>query len=143
MTAHDHWATRHPDGGHHVHPHSHESDAHAHGGAHEHSHWHTAGQGPTVLDIGDDVGALVLYTSAELVGAEIEISPDGEPARRRHVAVHPRQTPGGTAYAAVYYGLEEGNYDLWAADGSIALTVLIEGNAITESVWPEGVLAPR
>jgi hypothetical protein len=139
MTAHDHSATGHSGGGHHVHPHSHDSDAHAHDGGHR----HTAGQGPTVLDIGDDVGALVLYTSAELVGAEIEISPDGEPARRRHVAVHPRQFPGGTAFAAVYYGLEEGSYDLWAADGSIALTVLIEGNAITESVWPEEVLAPR
>ena len=130
MTAHDHSASHdHSDGGHHVH-------------AHE-GHRHTAGQGPTVLDIGDDVGALVLYTTAELVGAEIEISPDGDPGRRRHVAVHPRQFPGGTAHAAVYYGLEAGSYDLWAADGTVALTVLIEGNSITESVWPEGVLAPR
>jgi hypothetical protein len=96
-----------------------------------------------VLDIGDDVGALVLYTSVELVGAEIEISPDGDPDRRRHVAVHPRQYPGGTAYAAVYYGLEAGSYQLWAADGSVALTVSIEGNTITEAMWPEGALAVR
>jgi len=140
MTAHDHSATHdHADGAH-QHSHSHD-DAHSH--SHEGAHRHSAGQGPTVLDIGDDVGALVLYTSAELVGAEIEISPDDDHGRRRHVAVHPRRFPGGTAYAAVYYGLEEGSYDLWAADGSIALTVLIEGNSITESVWPEGVLAPR
>jgi len=96
-----------------------------------------------VLDIGDDFGALVLYTSADVVGAEIEISPDGEPDRRRHVAVHPRHFPGGTAYAAVYYGLAAGTYDLWGADGSRALTVSIGGNTITESAWPEGVLAPR
>jgi hypothetical protein len=115
---------------------------HSHGGEH-HSHNHVAGQGPTVLDIGDDVGALVLYTTAELVGAEIEISPDGEPDRRRHVAVHPRQYPGGTAYAAVYYGLEAGSYQLWAADSSVALTVAIEGNSITEAMWPEGALAVR
>jgi len=38
MTAHDHSATHHPDGGQHVHPHSHDDDAHAHGGALEHSH---------------------------------------------------------------------------------------------------------
>ena len=50
-----------------------------------------------MLDIGDDFGALVLYTSADLVGAEIEISPDADPDRRRHVAVHPRHYPGGTA----------------------------------------------
>ena len=118
---------------------------HSHGGehSHSHSHRHEAGQGPTVLDIGDDVGALVLYTSLELVGAEIEISPDGEPDRRRHVAVHPRQYPGGTAYAAVYYGLEAGSYQLWAADGSVALTVSIEDNTITEAMWPEGALAVR
>ena len=118
---------------------------HSHGGehTHSHSHHHEAGQGPTVLDIGDDVGALVLYTSVELVGAEIEISPDGEPDRRRHVAVHPRQYPGGTAYAAVYYGLEAGSYQLWAADGSVALTVSVEGNTITEAMWPEGALAVR
>ena len=115
---------------------------HSHEGAH-HSHNHVAGQGPTVLDIGDDVGALVLYTSVELVGAEIEISPDGEPDRRRHVAVHPRQYPGGTAYAAVYYGLEAGSYQLWAADSSVALTVAIEGNSITEAMWPEEALAVR
>jgi hypothetical protein len=128
----------------HAHPHSHDhahSD-HAHEG-HLSGHNHVAGQGPTVLDIGDDFGALVLYTSADLVGAEIEISPDGEPDRRRHVAVHPRHFPGGTAHAAVYYGLAAGTYDLWAADGTCALTVSIEGNTITESAWPEGVLAPR
>jgi hypothetical protein len=128
----------------HDHGHSHDGHAHSDHVGHLSGHNHVAGQGPTVLDIGDDFGALVLYTSAELVGAEIEISPDGEPDRRRHVAVHPREIPGGTTtYAAVYYGLEAGTYDLWAADGSRALTVSIEGNTITESVWPQGVLAPR
>ena len=128
---------------HHDHDHGHSHDhGHVHG-EHLSGHNHVAGQGPTVLDIGDDFGALVLYTSADLVGAEIEISPDGEPDRRRHVAVHPRHYPGGTAYAAVYYGLAAGTYDLWAADGSRALTVSVVGNTITESVWPPGVLAPR
>jgi hypothetical protein len=130
--------------------HAHSDHDHSHGHSHDHAHEghpaghnHVAGQGPTVLDIGDDFGALVLYTSADLVGAEIEISPDGEPDRRRHVAVHTREFPGGTAYAAVYYGLEAGTYDLWGADGSRALTVSIVGNEITEAVWPQGVLAPR
>ena len=122
-------------GGEHDHDHGHHHDGHG--------HQHEAGNGPTVLDIGDDVGALVLHTSADLVGAEIEISPDGAPQHRRHVAVHTREYPGGTAYAAVYYGLTAGTYELWAADGSVALTVRIKGNTITESVWPEGVLAPR
>jgi hypothetical protein len=116
---------------------------HDHHHEHYHGNHHEAGSGPTVLDIGDEVGALVLYTSADLVGAEIEISPDGEPQLRRHVAVHTRQYPGGTAYAAVYYGLTAGTYQLWAVDGSVALTVRIDGNAVTEALWPEGVLAPH
>ena len=36
-----------------------------------------AGQGAVVLDIGGEVGALVLTTPADLVGAEIEICPAG------------------------------------------------------------------
>jgi hypothetical protein len=36
-----------------------------------------AGQGMVVLDIGDDIGALVISTPAELVGVEIEICPTG------------------------------------------------------------------
>jgi hypothetical protein len=118
------------------------AQTHGHQHGHDHHH-HQAGDGPTVLDIGDDVGALVLHTSADLVGAEIEISPDGAPQRRRHVAVHTRQYPGGTAYAAVYYGLTAGRYELWAGDGSVALTVRIDGNTITEAAWPEGIPAPR
>ncbi len=136
--------TGHADHDHdHDHGHSHGGRGHAHEG-HLSGHNHVAGQGPTVLDIGDDFGALVLYTEAELVGAEIEISPDGERDRRRHVAVHAREIPGGTTmYAAVYYGLAAGTYDLWGADGSRALTVSIEGNEISEAVWPQGVLAPQ
>ena len=140
MTGHAHSDHSHS----HDHDHAHDGVGHAHGPSQEghlSGHNHVAGQGPTVLDIGDDFGALVLYTSADLVGAEIEISPDGEPDRRRHVAVHTREFPGGTAHAAVYYGLAAGTYDLWAADGSRALTVSVEGNEITEAAWPEGVVA--
>jgi hypothetical protein len=43
----------------------------------------------------------------------------------------------------VYYGLTAGTYQLWAVDGSVALTVRIDGNAVTEALWPEGVLAPH
>ncbi len=33
--------------------------------------------GSVMLDIGGDIGALVLHTSAEMLGVEIEISPTG------------------------------------------------------------------
>lgn len=98
---------------------------------------HDAGQGATVLDIGDDVGALLLHAEAHLEGAEIEISPVADPMRRQHVAVHRR--PQTDTYAAVYPSLREGRYELWAADGSAALEVVISGGTITEARWPHEV----
>jgi hypothetical protein len=142
---------RHADGGeggdhshdesvHHDHP---DSIPHSHD--HDHSHApdpHAAGEGPTVLDIGGDIGALILRTPSELSGAEIEISPLANPGLRRHVAVHPRQLPGGaTIFAAMYYSLQAGSYQLWGADGTAALTVEVEGGKIAECTWPEGVEA--
>src|SRR5271154_5820257 len=57
-----------------------------------------SGPGTVVLDLGVDVGALILYTPADLDGAEIEISLDDAPgARRTHSAVRQRQRPGATA----------------------------------------------
>jgi hypothetical protein len=40
-----------------------------------------------VLDIGGDIGALVLYTPEEFRGKEIEVSPTGDDGRRTHTAV--------------------------------------------------------
>lgn len=96
---------------------------------------HVAGVGATVLDIGGDVGALVLHTEAAMVGAEIEISPAGHPTRRLHVAVHRR--PAGNASAAVFPQLVAGSYDLWDANDAVALRVQIVGGEITEAVWPK------
>ena len=38
-----------------------------------------AGPGTVVLELGADIGALILYTPADMDGAEIEISRDDEP----------------------------------------------------------------
>jgi hypothetical protein len=96
-----------------------------------------------VLDIGGDVGALVVSAPAHLAGAEIEICPTGtrdqvpdegagwwhgtwrshhDPGRTHqhahapawpHVAVLARPTANGTHHSAVYPGLRSGTYDLW------------------------------
>jgi hypothetical protein len=108
---------------------------HAHPHSHSHDHRHDAGQGPVVLDVGGDVGALVVHFPASMVGAEIEISPVGRPAERQHVAVHRRPVPGSTVTAAVYPGLRTGDYELWSPEGSVALTVAISGGEVTEARW--------
>jgi len=43
-----------------------------------------AGQGPVLLDIGTDTGALVVHTDPELLGAEIEIVAGLQPPRDGH-----------------------------------------------------------
>ena len=100
-------------------------------------HRHTADGGPVVLDIGGDVGALVLRTSAALAGQEIEISPVEEPEHRRHVAVHQRDLAGAPVHAAVFPDLRWGSYQLWSPDGSPTMTVSIRGGRVTEASWPE------
>ena len=64
-----------------------------------------------MLDIGGDVGALLLITGPERSGSEIEVRrlDDGE---LTHTAVHPRHTPSGVLHAALYPALLAGDYEL-------------------------------
>jgi hypothetical protein len=102
-----------------------------------------SGQGTVVMEVGGDVGALILYTPAELDGAEIEISRDGD-ARRTHSRVRPRHVPSGTRYAAVSPGLPAGRYTIWrdrdrpaaAAAVTAIATVTVTGGEITTCHWP-------
>jgi hypothetical protein len=92
-----------------------------------------ARQAAVVLDIGGDVGALVLYTSAEDDAAEIDISPGTDPAApRRHNQVHPRRAPAGTVYSAVYPALAAGEYTLWRDEHTPEATITIRGGQVTE-----------
>ena len=118
-----------------------------------------------VLDIGGDVGALILHTDASLHNVEIEISPNDDSGEDVFQAEHPHEaeqphehthddghthahTPGTThvavlernlgcevRYAAIYPGLREGEYTLWNQDGTAAETVRIVGGEVTELDW--------
>jgi hypothetical protein len=96
-----------------------------------------SGPGTVVLDLGAGTGALILYTPAELDGAEIEISPDDAPgARRTHSAVRQRHLPGATTYAAVYPALPAGQYTIWRDEHCPAATATITGGQVTSCHWP-------
>jgi hypothetical protein len=67
-----------------------------------------------LLDIGEDIGALVIYTREELRGKEIQVSLKGNPAAKLvHTAVWARQFNGHTIFAGVYPALPEGDYIIW------------------------------
>ena len=94
--------------------------------------------GSVMVDIGADMGALVINTGQELAREEIEISPHDPGARRVHVAVRERRArTGAPRYAAVFPSLRAGDYTVWrhkGADEPIT-TVTITGGSVTEIDW--------
>ena len=64
----------------------------------EHESWHP-GVG-SVLDIGGNIGALVLYADERFREMEIEISPLGDEGRRVHTAIHERRVGDRIVFAA-------------------------------------------
>jgi hypothetical protein len=86
-----------------------------------------------VLDIGGDVGALVIVAGPEIAEQEIEISPGSDPATpRSHNVVHARHGLGQVAYTAVFPSVPAGEYTVWHRDGSPYATVTIDGGRVTE-----------
>jgi hypothetical protein len=95
-----------------------------------------SGPGTVVMDLGGDIGALILYTPADMDGREIEISRDGDPGgRRTHSQVRQRRMAMATRYAAVYPGLRAGAYTIWSNE-SPAATAVITGGQVTSCSWP-------
>ena len=100
----------------------------------------SAGQGPVLLDIGGDVGAVVVTAPAGLVGSEIEARPVGvdRPGHLPHVGVVARPAPDGTVVpSAVFGALPAGSYELYERPaGPVRLSVAVTGGAVTEATWP-------
>ncbi|MDQ6661872.1 MAG: hypothetical protein M3Z24_13030 [Chloroflexota bacterium] len=86
-----------------------------------------------VLDIGDDIGALIIYTNENLRGIQIDVSPQGNvSAKRIHTDVLERRIGERPVFAAVFAALPEGNYITWS-DPAIAFTII--GGQIAELDW--------
>jgi hypothetical protein len=88
-----------------------------------------------VLDIGADIGALIIHTDAAMLGAEVEISPAGRDDRRSHKDVLEREISGRPAYTAVFDKIPQGTYTLWVDDIVRECDVVVSGGAITELEW--------
>jgi hypothetical protein len=88
-----------------------------------------------VLDIGDEVGALIVRTDPDMHGIEIEISPVGDDGRRSHKQVLERNIDHHPAFTAVFDGLAAGAYTLWVQGMARARGVSVEGCAVAELDW--------
>jgi hypothetical protein len=104
----------------------------------ENAHAGPSGPGSVILEVGNDIGALILDAPAGLNGREIEISPaaGGAGARQTHSLVRERTTAAGTSYAAVYVSLAAGDYVVWRDDDTPAGTVTVRGGQISHFRWP-------
>lgn len=90
-------------------------------------------EGSVLIDIGGDVGAAIVSTSAALVGSEIEIRRARTSWDGTHVAVRERRVAGGALHAALFPGLECGTYEIRVrddADGPTA-TLTVEGGRVS------------
>ncbi len=96
-----------------------------------------SGPGSVLLDIGGDVGALIIITPARMAGEEIHISPLHDPAGRTHALVRERRLGPASCHAAVYPALAAGDYTIWRPAGSPAGTVRIDGGAAASYRWAE------
>jgi len=136
--------------------HSHGTGEHSHGtgedshGTGEHSHGSgeesQAGRAHpehVVLDIGEEIGALIIHTDAGMLGVEVEISPTGQDERRSHKDVLQREINGRPAYTAVFDKLREGTYTLWVNDVARAREVAVSGAEIAELDWSGDAQASR
>ena len=99
-----------------------------------------AGQGCVLLDIGDDIGAVVVAMPAEMEGVEVEIRPDVVPPGHHHhphVAVVNRPVEGGQVPSLVFPEVREGTYGLYLKHDDVRqLTVRVAGGEVTSAEWP-------
>jgi hypothetical protein len=118
-----------------------------------------AGQGSVMLDIGGDVGALVVTMPAAMVDVEVEIRPVGAEQRvvdhahddgshhvheheggrhHPHVAVVERPVVGAVVPSLVFPELVEGRYELYVKETDhVELTVEVAGGQVATAAWPD------
>jgi hypothetical protein len=95
-----------------------------------------------VLEIGDELGALVIYADPELHGTEVEISPAADDTRRSHKEILERTTIDGPAFTAVFDGIPAGEHTLWLDGEPRARGVAVEGGVVAELDWRSAAVVP-
>src|SRR5438105_15512788 len=93
------------------------------------------------LEIGEEIGALIVHADHETHGLEVEISPADDDERRSHKEVLERDSGGKPAYSAVFDQLPAGTYTLWSEGVARVRGVSVTGGQIVELDWPSAARA--
>jgi hypothetical protein len=117
--------------------HTHSHDGHTH--SHEHDPHHVDARAGAVLDIGGDVGALLVATDPEMVGVEVEVCPVDGPVIRTHTAIHRREVGSSVSHSGLFPALAAGSYRLLRAKGAVPTdddpVVTVVGGEVTTYRW--------
>ena len=124
----------------HDHDHAHDHDqGHGLGHGHNHGYDHDPATGPmledAVLDIGGDIGALILTTGPELEGQEVEVSLIDGPGTRIHTVVHERRIGDRVVFAGIFVELRAGTYRIWTDQPGFVDRVTIVGGEVADVDW--------
>ena len=84
-----------------------------------------------MLDIGENVGALVAMMDHGTAGTELFVRPRHDPTTTVHTGVWERDLDGHGVTAAVFAELVVGTYDILDADGGAVDTIEIRGGEVT------------
>ncbi|HEY5879776.1 MAG TPA: hypothetical protein VIU11_12770 [Nakamurella sp.] len=93
-------------------------------------HPHVQG-GPAVLDIGGDIGALIVTMRPQDRGRELHLRSDHEPPVAVHTGVWARRAPSGETTTAVFGELRAGGYGVLDGSGAVIRRVLVRGGELT------------
>ncbi len=85
-----------------------------------------------VLDIGGDVGALLVYLDGVTPSGELEACPAGRPDARFHTGVHLRELGGGNVAVAVFPQVTDGSYQLLDDEDRPMAFVRVSGGQVAE-----------
>lgn len=88
-----------------------------------------------VLDIGDDIGALIIHSRRELCGRQIDVSPKGRTWQRTHTDVLERRANGRPVFAALFLSLPTDDYIIWGESSRPVGEVTITGGQVAEVDW--------
>jgi hypothetical protein len=85
-----------------------------------------------VVDIGGDVGAIVVRLTSVPESGELEARPAGRPDLRFHTGVHLRDIGGRVVPAAVYPAVVQGDYEILDPDLSPVAAVTVTGGEVAD-----------
>jgi hypothetical protein len=86
-----------------------------------------------VLDIGGDVGALLLYADESCLGQEIDLTLTGVPrSHHLHTMIRRRRAFARDVIVGVYAEVAAGDYVLWGLDGEPLGVVAVAGGEVAE-----------